>query len=467
MDAEGLRKLIKSESENIELKPSLSQMREIVESAAAFAGAKGGKMIVGVDGNGEILGVQMGKNTIETLTNKIRDNTDPVIYPSISVVEEKGRNVIVIEVKESHRKPVLAFNRPFKRVGKSTVRMKRDEYERTILEEHRDKLRFDSEVCKEATLEDIDWDFVKGFFILEYESLSKKKISATAKNLLEGMNCIKNGKLTNGGILLFGKNPQKFFMKAYIALARYRGDRVWVDKLDYREFNGNLFQQVDKCVEYIEERSLKMSTQYPDRVQRVDIPEYPPFSIREIITIAVVHRDYWIGGSKIIVKMFSDRIEFDSPGGFEGGVNERNILEKQYSRNEVLTSVFNRVQYIEELGEGWDKIIDEHKKHPLKPKLPIVKDVDGTIIVTLFSTRKKFEKLEKKEGVRVTELNERQKKALEFIKERGKITNREYRQLTGISHEGVKKDLKILIKKNLITRRGKGRSTFYILKVAD
>ncbi len=79
--------------------------------------------------------------------------------------------------------------------------------------------------------------------------------------------------------------------------------------------------------------------------------------------------------------MFSDRIEFDSPGGFEGGVNEKNILEKQYSRNEVLTNVFNKIQYIEELGEGWDKIIDEHKKHPLKPKLPIVKDVEGTVIV--------------------------------------------------------------------------------------
>lgn len=156
--------------------------------------------------------------------------------------------------------------------------------------------------------------------------------------------------------------------------------------------------------------------------------------------------------------MFSDRIEFDSPGGFYGGVNEKNILEKQYSRNEVLTKVFNKIQYTEELGEGWDKIIDEHKKHPLKPKLPIVKDVEGTVIVTLFSTRKKFEKIEKKTEIRVTELNERQKKALDLINTKGKVTMAKLREIyPDVNRRTLTRDINTLIKIGLLERRGRGR----------
>jgi len=87
-----LSKLIeKGESETLEFKPSLSQVNEIVEAISGLTNAKGGNVLIGVSNSGEVLGVKIGKDTIERLTNKICDNTDPRIYPRIGVVEIDGR----------------------------------------------------------------------------------------------------------------------------------------------------------------------------------------------------------------------------------------------------------------------------------------------------------------------------------------------------------------------------------------
>ena len=75
----------KAESETVEWKPSLSQINEIVETVSAFSNTKGGRIIVGVSRTGEILGVEIGKDTVERLTNKIVGNTDPKVYPRITI----------------------------------------------------------------------------------------------------------------------------------------------------------------------------------------------------------------------------------------------------------------------------------------------------------------------------------------------------------------------------------------------
>jgi ATP-dependent DNA helicase RecG len=231
----------KRENQSAEFKKSVGEWKEIVETISAFSNTRGGEILVGMLNSGKVIGVKVGKDTIEDLTNKIVSNTDPKVYPKISVEKVKGKCIIVIEVKESAEKLVLAFGRPFKRVGKSTVRMSKDEYERSILEKHKDKLQFDKQICEEATLKDFDWNYIKEKFVPLYEKLSEKKITGNLQSLLKSLGCIREGEPTNAGILLFGKEPQKFYMNAYIALARYRGEEVETKRLDYKEFTGNLF----------------------------------------------------------------------------------------------------------------------------------------------------------------------------------------------------------------------------------
>ena len=102
MKAKGISKIIgASESTTVEWKPSLSQMKDIVESSTAFANTEGGKLFIGVSRDGKVTGVAIGKGTIEALSNKLAQHTEPRIQPRITVKKIAGKQIIVIEVKPS------------------------------------------------------------------------------------------------------------------------------------------------------------------------------------------------------------------------------------------------------------------------------------------------------------------------------------------------------------------------------
>jgi len=365
-----IKDIIKTgESETAEFKNSLSNMRDIIETISAFSNTLGGIILIGVDDKRNIYGVNIGKNTIESIANKIKQNTDPQIYPSISIKKINNKQIIVIKMNESSSKPVFAFDRVYKRVGKSNHRVSSDEIRKMAAEIK--EIYWDEQLCEDGTLNDIDWEFVENSFMPLYENLYKSKVTGSVKEFLTSLGGIKKEIPTNAGILLFGKNPQAFFINSYIALARYKGKTEDVIRLDYKEFVGNIFQQIDNCDKYINDHISIMSRALPNQVQRQDISEYGLYSIRELLTNAVCHRDYLNQHTKIIIKMFSDRIEFYNPGGLPKDITPENITEKQYSRNPIIAKALARVRYIEELGEGWNKIIKEHNEHVLKPKVPI------------------------------------------------------------------------------------------------
>lgn len=187
-----------TESLNIEWKPSLSQINEIIETVSAFSNTEGGKIIVGVSSSGKLFGVDIGKDTIERLTNQISQNTDPKIHPRITVKKIDKKSIIVIEVKESSDHLVLAFGRPYKRVGKSTVKMGKDEYEKLILEKHKDKLQFDTQLCLKASIKDIDKEKLRWFLRKAKEERSYDIDPETpSKEALNRLNLIQDEKLTN------------------------------------------------------------------------------------------------------------------------------------------------------------------------------------------------------------------------------------------------------------------------------
>lgn len=455
----------KRESQQIEFKKSLAERKEIIETISAFANSGGGELFIGVEENkdgsiSEVVGIKISGKEIENLSNEVKQNTDPVIYPSLEVKEVEGKPVLVIGVKESQVKPVFAkINKTpvaFKRVGKINQKIDANEL-RQILSKGKELL-WDSQICDETTLDDIDWRFIGKDSIPLYEEISKKKLIGNPKELLESLGCIRNNKPTNAGILLYGKNPQKFFMNSYIALARYKEKEEGIERLDYKEFEGNLFQQIDNCDRYVKEHIAVMSRLLPYQVQRQDIPEYGLFSIRELITNAVCHRDYENQHTKVIIKMFSDRIEFYNPGGLPGEITPEDITEKQYSRNPITAKVLAKIKYIEELGEGWNKIINEHKKHPLKPELPSIKADKQTVLVTIFSTKEKFEE------EKILELSGRQKRIIEYLKKNQKITTSICANILGVSNDTALRELSKLKSRDMIKKKGIGRSVYYILK---
>ena len=192
-----------AESTTVEWKQSLGEMKEIIESVAAFANTEGGRVFIGISSSGEVVGVQIGKGTVENLANQIALHTEPKIQPRITVKKIDGKEIIIVEVKSSLDGLVLADGRPYKRVGRSSPKMGKDEYERLILDKHKETSRFDEMVCRGAVLKDIDSLKVR-WFLDEAEKQKRFTVpkKTTIKDALIRLNLLHGNKLTNTAVLM-------------------------------------------------------------------------------------------------------------------------------------------------------------------------------------------------------------------------------------------------------------------------
>ncbi len=445
------------ESLNIEWKPSLSQINETIETISAFSNTEGGKIIIGVSKSGKVLGLDVGKDTVERLTNQISQNTDPKIHPRITIEKIKGKSIIIIEVKESSDHLVLAFGSPYKRVGKSTVRMSKDEYERLILEKHREKLYFDSQICKGATLKDIDDEKVKWF--LKKAKIRRNlniELKISVKEILQKLDLLKEDKLTNAAILLFGKEPQRFFLQAELRCARFKGNEPVKPFIDMKIFGDNIIEQVDSALNFILEH-ISMKVYLAGKKEREEKYEYPPDALREAIINAICHRDYRTVGH-IQIRIFDDRIEMWNPGLLPEPLTLKDLKKKHKSipRNPLIANSFFLIKFIEQWGTGTNDMINLCSEWELPE--PLFEHITGDFVVT-------FRKELTESFLREKGLNERQIKAVTYVKERRNITNKEYCKLNEVSKRTASNELKDLVLKKVFKITGEGkRGLRYILK---
>ena len=343
----------------------------------------------------------------------------------------------------------------FTGVSKSTLQMSKDEYERSILEKHKDKLYFDSQICKEATLADIDNIKVKRF--LERASFERRlDISSdiNPKETLEKLNLIKKDKLTNAAILLFGKNPQKFFLQAETRCARFKGTEP-LEFIDMKVFGGNIIDQREDALEFVKEH-IKLHAEIKG-TERVERWEYPIEAIREAITNAICHRNYKIS-SNVQIRVFDDRIEIWGCGPLPEPLTVEDLRKKHDSvlRNPLIGKCFFLIKYIEQWGTGTNRMIKKCLSSGLPE--PLFEEISGNLVVTF---RGKITK-EYLEGLN---LNKRQIVAMEHIKKIGKITNKGYREMfPEISDETARLDLNTMVRKMLLNKRGEKKGAYYILR---
>ncbi len=453
MDETELKKIVeKDETENVELKPSLSQINEIVESVSAFSNAGGGIILVGISNSGKILGVDIGKDTIERLTNKISQNTDPKIYPKISVEEIENKKIIAVKVEKSGNTPHLAFGRFFKRVGKSTMQASRDEYEKLVLKKHKEELLFDSLICKDAKTDDINAEKVRWF--AERAKAERGLIAesdAPVEDILEKLELKKGGKYANAAILLFGKSPKKYFMQAEIRCGRFKGMDVTSPFIDMKIFNGNLFEQRDRTIEFIENH-IKLSAETKGW-EREEKWEYPIEALREALINALCHRDYFSSGN-IQVSIFEDRFEIWNPGGLPEPLTIDDLKKRHKSipRNKLIANCLFLTKDIERWGSGTNKMIKLCEEYGM-PQPVFLEESGGFSVI--------FRKSHIPIGLEGLELNERQKKAIQYIKINKKITRTEYAKLFNCSIRTAFNDIQNLTSKNILARKGIGKNTYY------
>jgi ATP-dependent DNA helicase RecG len=186
--------------------------------------------------------------------------------------------------------------------------------------------------------------------------------------------------------------------------------------------------------------------------------EYPSFAVREALVNAVCHRDYRLTGRRIEIRVFDDRMEVISPGGLPGFITVDNIVEEHFSRNPRLVRGLFQWGFIEELGLGVDRMIEDMVNAGHPP--PAFRDSPYSFTVTLKNAR-----VRKAVQAWESNMNERQLKALEYIEQNERITNREYRSLCpSVSPETLRLDLVDLVNRGFLLKIGAKRGTYYILK---
>ena len=159
--------------------------------------------------------------------------------------------------------------------------------------------------------------------------------------------------------------------------------------------------------------------------------------------------------------MFDDRFIVGSPGGLHGNLKKEDMLSQQFSRNPRVTRVLAELEYIREMGEGLDRMFREMKESGL-PKPEIQVNANHLTLTLKNAEFGKFPKEEKVSEIEIS-LNERQKKALEYIKAKGKITNREYRNINNVGRVSSLKELTDMVTKGVLKPVGKGRSLRYLV----
>lgn len=465
-EKEVIQLLEKKETHKVEYKPSLSDIDRIIEVACSFANTEGGIILIGIKEQKErtkerVVGITIGKATIERLANKITDKTDPPIYPNIEMVKVFGRDIIVIKIAEGRDKPYTASGKAFIRVGDVTKQMKRSEYEKMLLDKSKDKLHFDNQPCKGANWKDIDGEKVRWFL---RKARTERNLDIDTKiPLKEALYKLKlahKEKLTNAAILLFGKDPQGFFLQARIRCARFKG-KTSQDFIDLKIIDGNIIDQVDSTEKFILshiKRAAKIIM-----FERQEIWEYPPEALREAIVNAICHRDYFSTGN-VQIGIYDDRVEIWDPGRLPEPLTPAMLRKEHFSipRNPLIANAFFLIRYIEQWGKGTNKIIEWCKSHGLKE--PDFEESGGSFMVRFTAPANILDLIPDKRKLNLKELglNDRQIEALRMMINEGKVmTNVIYRNLFKVSDRSALRDLNELVDKGLAQREGKRRGAKY------
>ena len=163
-------------------------------------------------------------------------------------------------------------------------------------------------------------------------------------------------------ILLFGKRPQNFFPRARVRFIKYYGTEEKVGRemnvIKDVTFEGRILDQIQKTIDYLETQVKEHSYLGEDGLFKTD-REYPKFVIQEMTVNSVCHRDYSIKGTEIQIKMFDNRLVFETPGKLPGIVRTDNIRHTHFSRNPKIAEYLKAYDYVKEFGEGVDRMCRE------------------------------------------------------------------------------------------------------------
>ena len=271
--------------------------------------------------------------------------------------------------------------------------------------------------------------------------------------ILKKLELFKEGKVTWAAHLLFRKDTKYLRSQGLVHCGRFKEDTIVIDN---RMIEGTIVEQIDEALDFIR-KNISVKFVMTGNPQRDEVWDYPLKAIRESIINAVCHRDYTMP-SNIEVRIYDDRLTIWNPGGLPPGITMEDIFKPHASvlRNKGIGSVLYDMGLIEQWGSGIGKMLNLCSLAGIPE--PHFEEYQSGFLV-------EFRKdIYPQEYLRKLGLNERQIKAVFYVKERGRITNKEYKELTNVSRQLATIHLSDMVKKGAFKRTGKaGKGIAYQL----
>jgi len=440
---------------------------KLAETLAAIANAHGGLLLVGVTASGRATGLPNLEEAQAAIQAAGLLTSPPLILPLPHMVEHDEKKLLLVEVPPGLPHVYSMDGRYLTRTAGQNRLLSASELSALLLA--RGESGFESRPAPDATLDDLDLIPMQSYLVrlghpaAGLEAHSVREAPDWQKTLL-GRGCLTqagDGMLpTYAGILLFGREPQRFLRNAQITLVRYAGPQMG-DEFLRHDASGILPEQIRQAEAFVNanmRRGMRIKG-----FTREETTEYPISVVREAIVNAVAHRDYAIRGDGIRVLMFSDHMEVYSPGRLPGHVTLDNLATERFSRNEAVVQALSDLGFVERLGYGIDRMVASMAEAGLPA--PVFEEMVAGFRVTLRGRGDELVSAESAARWGNRRLNPRQERAVAYLAEHGTITNREFRELCPeLSDETIRRELADLVDQGLIMKVGERKATYYILK---
>lgn len=427
------------ETENIEFKSDITN--DIYKEVIAFANTDGGIIYIGVDDNGNVIGIHDIDETYTRLTNGIRDAITPDVTMFIKYTLQDDR-VIKININEGTYKPYYLKSKGLKpggvyiRQGASSAPASSEQIRQMI--KNSDGDIFEAMRSLNQTL---DFESAKKAFNKYNVDFSEEKYRTLGI-------CNDTGELyTNLALIISDQCPYT------IKVAVFSDESNTVFR-DSKEFSGSVFEQLEQTFSYL--KLCNKTKAIFNGLERTEMIDYPEEAIREALLNAIVHRDYNFSGS-IIINVNDYKTEFISIGGLVYGLSTEDIKNGiSQPRNKNLAEIFHRLHLIESYGTGIRRIFNLYKNSKVTPSIEVTANTFKITIPNMNASSDTASKTVKKISVQKETI-------LDYIRKNGYITDNEISEILNIKRTRAYTIAKEMCTENLITVTGRGSKKKYSL----
>lgn len=454
MEVNQIKEIIPSgENQEVEFKESFHSNQDISKILCGLANTFGGLLILGVKDNGTVTGVKGNLDRIQQQISASNQTVSPAPLISIEVHKIENKEIIVAIIQRPSDNIYYTFQGAiFVRIGSTTKRL--DGY--TQLEFLRGKqiLSFDDSYESTAKIEDLDSEKIRRYLTLRKQEDFFKEHDVE-DFLVSNKLASKNGglRIKNSAILIFAKNPIHFYPQIEIKLVQFSGIEP-VDIISHKLLQSDLTSSIEESLHFVKSH-LNKKIIITDKAKREEEYEYPISVIREAIVNAVAHRDYF-SKDAIQIYIFDDRIEITNPGSLPHNLPRELFGTISVQRNPITYRFLRDMGYVEGLGTGISRMKNQMRKNGLND--PEFKFTESFFRIILSNRKGK-----KKPIDTVRDLNERQKRALEYLKKNKSIKSGTYAKINKISNTTAVTEINEMIEFGYIKKVGAFRGAYYIM----